>query len=147
MPAMPIANRANVAGSGTGAISYKNPCVPALSVNEPTTLFPEMPQAAASVDPGGSTDAAAWGISGNNVVGSFTDSAGTHGFLYEIAPVPEPATFALFAIGIAGMAGYAWRRRQLATVSAFPIAGFVRTPRSRIMRQSGQPDQRHRVVI
>jgi uncharacterized membrane protein len=39
---------------------------------------------------------------------------GAHGFV--AVSTPEPATFALFAIGIVGMAWYAWRRRQLATV-------------------------------
>lgn len=34
----------------------------------------------------------------------------------EVAAVPEPSSLALLGIGIAGMTGYTWRRRKLATV-------------------------------
>jgi len=38
----------------------------------------------------------AYGISGSSIVGSYSDSSGTHGFVYTI---PEPATLLLFALG------------------------------------------------
>jgi hypothetical protein len=45
-----------------------------------------------------------------------TSTAGTDpsyfGPNFDIAPVPEPATLTLLGIGIAGMAGYAWRKRK-----------------------------------
>jgi hypothetical protein len=44
-------------------------------------------------------------------------SYGDNGLLvvdFSIADVPEPATLTLLAVGIAGMAGYGWRRRKQA---------------------------------
>jgi PEP-CTERM motif len=73
----------------------------------------------------GATSSLADGVSGNNVVGLFD---GRYGYFYDPTlptdktvnldnVTPEPATITLLAIGIAGMAGYAWRRRkQQATV-------------------------------
>jgi hypothetical protein len=37
-----------------------------------------------------------------------------------VATVPEPVTLTLLGIGIAGMAGYGWRRRKLAAAWFFP---------------------------
>jgi hypothetical protein len=65
---------------------------------------------------------------GTGAPGTWNDTpvGGTSGFsgnsngpYYAIAEVsaaaPEPASMALLGIGIAGMAGYGWRRRKLAT--------------------------------
>jgi hypothetical protein len=32
--------------------------------------------------------------------------------LYEITPVPEPGTYALMLLGLAGVAAAAWQRRR-----------------------------------
>jgi PEP-CTERM motif len=45
-----------------------------------------------------------------------TPSANPFGFLYtgevNTSPVPEPATYLLFATGLLGLLGYGWRRKQ-----------------------------------
>jgi hypothetical protein len=48
-------------------------------------------------------------ISGNNLVGSYCDGSGYHGF---IATIPEPSIFALLGIGAASLFAYAWRRQK-----------------------------------
>jgi hypothetical protein len=48
--------------------------------------------------------------------GAIDFSTGATTLTLEIADVPEPATLTLVAIGIAGMAGYAWRRRRYSMV-------------------------------
>jgi hypothetical protein len=47
-------------------------------------------------------------------VASEGSSATTYGTsLFQLAPVPEPGTWALMALGLAGVAGLAKRRRTL----------------------------------
>jgi hypothetical protein len=51
------------------------------------------------------------GVSASNVFPSTTTFTTRMGF-FEVTTVPEPSTVALLGIGIAGMAGYGWRRRR-----------------------------------
>ncbi len=46
------------------------------------------------LDAPGASGTRAYSISGNNIVGDYTDGSGTHGFIYTI---PEPAAICLFA--------------------------------------------------
>ncbi|HVX67403.1 MAG TPA: PEP-CTERM sorting domain-containing protein [Bryobacteraceae bacterium] len=50
------------------------------------------------------------------VVGTYQDAAGEHGFLAEATDVPEPGTLAPGALGAAGLFAFGWRRRQRAIV-------------------------------
>jgi hypothetical protein len=53
---------------------------------------------------------------GNNFTGpptTYNDDIGSLNVSYTLASVPEPSSVLLIGIGIAGMAGYEWRRRKL----------------------------------
>jgi hypothetical protein len=57
------------------------------------------------------------GLTPGTYVYTWGSGSSADSFAVNISPVPEPATLTLLGIGIAGMAGYAWRRkRQRATV-------------------------------
>jgi hypothetical protein len=49
------------------------------------------------------------GIDGNNIIGYYTSVnqfqqiTGNHGFMASLASLPEPSTYALFALGVIGM--------------------------------------------
>jgi hypothetical protein len=59
----------------------------------------------------GATATKAFGISGNTVVGQYWDaSSRTHGF---IATIPEPSSFALLIVSLAGLGGCLWLRRNV----------------------------------
>jgi hypothetical protein len=66
------------------------------------------------LDVPGSLGTIAQAISGDNVAGYYGGgSGGMHGFLYQPGvTTPEPTSLTLLGIGIAGMAGYGWRRRK-----------------------------------
>jgi MYXO-CTERM domain-containing protein len=50
---------------------------------------------------------------GRWVVGQGVNPSGqTEAWLANIAPIPEPSAMALAGFGLAGLAGYGWRRRQ-----------------------------------
>ena len=59
-----------------------------------------------TLDVPGAIDTFLYGIDGSNIVGYYTDSSGTHGFL---AVIPEPTTLSLLAIGML----MACRRRRV----------------------------------
>ncbi|MGO9110388.1 MAG: PEP-CTERM sorting domain-containing protein [Thermoguttaceae bacterium] len=57
------------------------------------------------------------GISGNNIVGYYVDSANDyHGY---IVTVPEPSTFVLLSVGTIGLLGYRWRQRKQSAQNHF----------------------------
>jgi len=60
--------------------------------------------------PGAEFETQAFGINDSGqIVGAFSDSSGTHGFL--ATPVPEPSALFLLAAGLAGLGMAAWKRR------------------------------------
>jgi probable HAF family extracellular repeat protein len=48
--------------------------------------------------------------SAGNLVGTFTDDLGSHGFIATLSQAPEPASLAIFGVGLAGLTGV-YRRR------------------------------------
>ena len=60
------------------------------------TLYNITTQSSITLNYPGALEMNALGISGNNIVGWYKDSSGTHGFLYTI---PEPATLLLLGLG------------------------------------------------
>ncbi|HLJ93947.1 MAG TPA: PEP-CTERM sorting domain-containing protein [Gemmataceae bacterium] len=50
----------------------------------------------------------------NQIVGTYIDGSGTHGYLATplTAPVPEPSSGMLLALGVACLLGCTWRRRR-----------------------------------
>jgi hypothetical protein len=64
------------------------------------------------IDPLGSNSVTVNALNnGGAVAGDFFQGGMFHGFV-ATASVPEPTTLTLLSIGIAGMAGYAWRRKK-----------------------------------
>lgn len=62
--------------------------------------------------PSGSFSQAANGINNaGQIVGSYSNSTGTHGFL--ATPVPEPSTWLMLTTGLVGLLGYGWRRERM----------------------------------
>jgi hypothetical protein len=64
--------------------------------------------------PGASTDA--FGINdAGQIVGLFSNSTGTHGFLATPIPVPEPGTLTLTLLGVGALGVFQSRKRRATT--------------------------------
>ena len=74
-------------------------------------------------DPLGTNGTQAYGVSGNNIVGTYTGSSGNlHGFL---ATVPEPSSMALAALGLFGVVVFARRSSQIACIGRLVLIAVV----------------------
>ena len=67
-------------------------------------------------DPSATGGTFAYGISGSNIVGWYSDGMGAHGFLYQpdVSAVPEPSSLTLLGVGALCLGGFTWRRRKSA---------------------------------